>query len=46
MMWDVGFRHVEYLCKLGLKRYICSLWVVVDTALLSIMLLCVTDVLL
>ena len=37
-MWDVGYKHVEYLCNLGLKSYVASLWVVVVTVLLSVML--------
>ena len=39
MMWDVGYRHIEYLYKLDLKRYMDSLRVVVVTILLSVMLI-------
>ena len=39
MMWDVGYRHIVYLCKLGLRSYMASLCVVVVTALLSVMLI-------
>ena len=39
MIWNVGYKHVEYLCKFGLKNYVISLGVVVVTALLSVMLI-------
>ena len=39
MRWDVVYRHVEYPCKLGLRSYVDSLWVVVGNALPCIMLI-------
>ena len=36
-MWDVGYRHVEYVCKLVLRSYVDSLWVDAIIALLNVM---------